>query len=294
MILRTFVRKTRFAPASTGVLARSQSRAHRPNQRRHETFLDTNETLLHAFLRGLDMQREELGRHVATLREQAGLKQSELARKLEWSAAVLSRVESGERPVSDDELDIILKGIGTAESARVKTLLQRRWQILPEPMIADPDSDLLWEAEQTAQKVHELSERPDVKQFFERRLAKYKEEIKVVAQRVMEKRYRVAFIGTIAVGKSTAICRASASTDSEVRERSFPRVYGTTQNAQNLSHPSIIVMYPRCGFVRAVNSVSKHSSVCRSSSPVARCPKSSCTSKSGSFRYEADPQTMST
>ncbi len=32
----------------------------------------------------------------------------------------------------------------------------------------------------------------------------------------------------------------------------------------------MMVMYPRCGLVRAVNSVSKHSSVSRSSSPVTR------------------------
>jgi transcriptional regulator with XRE-family HTH domain len=153
------------------------------------------------------MQKEELGRHIAALREQARLKQNELARKLEWSAAVLSRIESGERTVSDDELDIILKGIDTPESARLKTLLQRSWQVLPEPKIADPDGDLLWEAEQTAQMVHELSERPDVKQLFERRLAKYKDEITAAAKCLMEKRYRAAFIGTIAVGKSTAICR---------------------------------------------------------------------------------------
>jgi transcriptional regulator with XRE-family HTH domain len=153
------------------------------------------------------MQKEELGRHIVTLREQAGLKQNELARKLEWSAAVLSRIESGERPISNDELDIILKGIDTVESARVTTLLARKWQVLPEPLIADPDGDLLWEAEMTAQKVHELSERRDVKQLFERRLAKYTDEITVAAQHVMEKRYRAAFIGTIAVGKSTAICR---------------------------------------------------------------------------------------
>ncbi len=153
------------------------------------------------------MQKEEIGRHIASLREKAGLKQIELARRLEWSAAVLSRIESGERAVSDDELDIILKGIDTPESARVKTLLRRQWQMLPEPMISDPDGDLLWEAEQTAQKVHALSERPDVRQMFERRLAKYGAEITTAAQCVVEKRYRVAFIGTIAVGKSTAICR---------------------------------------------------------------------------------------
>jgi transcriptional regulator with XRE-family HTH domain len=171
-------------------------------------FLVHLEMLWHDCLRrGAPVQKEEIGRHIATLREQAGLKQNELARKLEWSAAVLSRIESGERPISDDEIDTILKGINTPEAARVKTLLQRQWNVLPEPILADPDGDLLWEAEQTAQKVHALSERPDVKQLFERRLAKYKDEITLGAQRVMEKRYRAAFIGTIAVGKSTAICR---------------------------------------------------------------------------------------
>src|SRR5437899_1804475 len=133
------------------------------------------------------MQKEELGRHLAALREQAGLKQNELAKKLEWSAAVLSRVESGERAVSEDELDIILRGIDTPEAAKVRTVVTRVWQMLPEPMIADPDGDLLWEAEQTVQKVHALSERPDVKQFFERRLARYKDELSTAAQRVMEK-----------------------------------------------------------------------------------------------------------
>jgi hypothetical protein len=66
---------------------------------------------------------------------------------------------------------------------------------------------LLWEAEQAAQQIHALAERPDVKQFFERRLIRYEEELSAGAQRVMNKRYRVAFIGTIAVGKSTVICR---------------------------------------------------------------------------------------
>ena len=155
------------------------------------------------------MTRElAIGKHLAVLRDQAGLKQNELAKKLEWSAAVLSRVESGERGLADDELEIILRGIGTPEAIRVKEVLARKWQVLPEPPLGDPDADLLWEAEQAAQKIHALAERPDVKQSFERRLVRYEEELSAAAQRVSGKRYRVAFIGTIAVGKSTAICRA--------------------------------------------------------------------------------------
>jgi len=149
-----------------------------------------------------------VGKRIAVLRDQRGLKQNELARKLAWSAAVLSRVESGERPLSDDEVGIVLSGIGGPEAMKLQQILERRWQVLPEPDLADPDSDLLWEAEQAAQQIHALAERPDVKQFFERRLVRYEEELSAAAQRVMNKRYRVAFVGTIAVGKSTAICRA--------------------------------------------------------------------------------------
>ena len=47
----------------------------------------------------------ELGRYLTQVRERSGIKQAELARKVTWSPAVLSRVESGERYLADDELD---------------------------------------------------------------------------------------------------------------------------------------------------------------------------------------------
>jgi transcriptional regulator with XRE-family HTH domain len=150
----------------------------------------------------------EIGLYLASLREQAGLKQNELARRIEWSPAVLSRVESGERPLDDDEMENVLIGIGTPEALKLREVLGRNWEILPSPPLTDPDADLLWEAEQVAKDIHSLAERPDVKQFFERRLVRYKEELLAAGARVADKRYRVAFLGTIAVGKSTAICRA--------------------------------------------------------------------------------------
>ena len=79
-----------------------------------------------------------IGPHIASLRKDAGLEQNELAKRLEWSAAVLSRIESGKRALSDDELEIILNGIGTPDAIKVKDLLARQWQILPEPPLDDP------------------------------------------------------------------------------------------------------------------------------------------------------------
>jgi transcriptional regulator with XRE-family HTH domain len=154
------------------------------------------------------LSSQETGAYLATLRERAGLKQAALAKQLQWSGALLSRVESGERPISGEELEIVLKGIGTPDALRALTDLRRDWKLLAAPTLLDPDRDLLWEAEEVAREVHELAERPDVKQFFERRLIRYKEELIGAASKVRDKRYRVALLGTIAVGKSTAICRA--------------------------------------------------------------------------------------
>ena len=149
-----------------------------------------------------------IGMYIASLRDQAAIKQNELAKKLPWSAAVLSRIENGERQLTDDELDIILNGIGTPGALKLKEVLARTWVILPEAALGDADTDLLWEAERAAQQVHQLAEQPEVKQFYERRLVRYQEELLAAAARVADKRFRVTFVGTIGVGKSTAICRA--------------------------------------------------------------------------------------
>jgi transcriptional regulator with XRE-family HTH domain len=180
------------------------------------TFLDIRETLQHRFTTRSTYHPQRpmihdpmIGKQLALLRERAELKQNELAKRLTWSAALLSRIESGERPVSDDELEMILSGINTEEATRFKERISLEWHVLPQPPLDDPDFDLLWEAEQSAQQIHALADRPDVKQFFERRLVRYETELAAAAGRVLNKRYRAAFIGTIAVGKSTAICRAA-------------------------------------------------------------------------------------
>ncbi|WP_425491644.1 helix-turn-helix domain-containing protein [Luteimonas fraxinea] len=55
--------------------------------------------------------------------DEVGLKQNELAKKLTWSAAVLSRVENGDRALAAEELQTVLDGIGTADALK----LRRYW-----------------------------------------------------------------------------------------------------------------------------------------------------------------------
>jgi transcriptional regulator with XRE-family HTH domain len=151
-----------------------------------------------------------VGRHLARLREAAGYKQNELARRIEWSPAVLSRIESGERPASGEELDALLSAVDTPEARAFAERLSRLWSIIPEPDFDEPDADLIWEAERAAQRVEALPAQRDVKHFFERRLTRYKEELCASAARLTNRRYRIVFAGAIGAGKSTAICRVES------------------------------------------------------------------------------------
>lgn len=158
----------------------------------------------------------ELAQYLTLIRERAGMKQAELARKITWSPALLSRVETGERQLAQDELQILLKAIGTPEAEKLNDLIQRNWEVLPRPSLDHPEQNLLWEAEKVAKKLNDLGKNPDIKNAFERRLSEYIVEIKEISELLLKREYQIAFIGSIGVGKSTAICRL---TGLEVKSR---------------------------------------------------------------------------
>lgn len=149
----------------------------------------------------------ELGRYLNQVRERAGIKQAELARKITWSPAVLSRVESGDRALAPEELQTILDAIDTPDASRLSEVLRRDWKILPRPALDHPDQDLLWAAEEVAKELVLLRDRPEVRHAFERRLSEYIDELKYTAGLLLKRDHQIAFIGPIGIGKSTAICR---------------------------------------------------------------------------------------
>lgn len=151
----------------------------------------------------------ELGRHIALVRERAEIKQAELARKITWSPAVLSRIESGERSLATDELAKLLDAIGTPDAAKLQEVLNRIWRVLPRPALDHPDLESLWAAEQVANELATLRDKPDVRHAFERRLTEYIDELKGIAGLLQKRDHQIAFIGSIGIGKSTAICRLS-------------------------------------------------------------------------------------
>ena len=149
----------------------------------------------------------EIGAYLARLRDRAKLKQNELASKVTWSPAVLSRVESGERPLSPEERDAILEAIGTEEALSFKDTAKREWEHLPRPPLGHPDEQILWEAHDAIRRVKIRADSPDTKNVLAKRLETFLSEINDAAAQVLKTEHNVAFVGKIGVGKTTALCR---------------------------------------------------------------------------------------
>jgi len=156
-----------------------------------------------------DVSPLELGRRLMQVRELAGMKQAELARRVTWSPAVLSRIESGERPLSADELKSVTDAIGTADALQLSDVLGRDWQIIPRPPLDHPDQDLLWDAEQTCRRLNALRTDPHIRPAFERRFAEYVEDLRHTCNLLLRRDHQIAVVGPIGIGKSTLICKAA-------------------------------------------------------------------------------------
>ena len=82
----------------------------------------------------------------------------------------------------------------------------RIWEILAPPPDGHPNENLLLDAEIALQDIFNLSEKPDIRQSFARRLEEASDEVKRRAALVSATEQSIAFIGDIGVGKTTAIC----------------------------------------------------------------------------------------
>ena len=109
--------------------------------------------------------------------------------------------------MSIDERDSILDAIGTEEALAFKETAERVWQYLPRPLLGHPDEAVLWEAEQTLEKVTELAESPEIQNVIAKRLETFLSEINSAAALVSKTEHNVAFVGKIGVGKTTVLCR---------------------------------------------------------------------------------------
>ena len=152
-------------------------------------------------------EEKELGRQLARVRDGAGLTQGELARRLSVSQTVVSRTESGERRLDDEELQRFTSAVGSEAAMAIARRRDRDWRVLPRPALSHPDHDLLWKAELVGRELDALLRKPDVALAFARRIEGLLAEMRSAAALLLNRACDVVFIGKVGVGKTSAICR---------------------------------------------------------------------------------------
>jgi len=148
-----------------------------------------------------------VGKYLAHVRDAAGVTQSALSGKVTLSTATLSRIESGDKAATSEEVVAILDAIGTDQAIELRKFLDQEWDQIQRPSFDHPDRSILWEANRTLQKLEDLRNDPEVKGVFIRQMELYEKEIRRLCNFLFKREHQVAFIGGIGVGKSTAICK---------------------------------------------------------------------------------------
>ena len=148
-----------------------------------------------------------VGSYLAKLREAAGMTQAQLAQSVALSSATVSRIESGDKPPTTNEVDALLKAIGTEAAAQFAEFLHQEWDQLPQPAFDHPNRAALWEANVALGRLADLRADETLTAVFLRQVDLYESELRRLAAFLASREHQIAFIGGIGVGKSTSICK---------------------------------------------------------------------------------------
>ena len=148
-----------------------------------------------------------LSESLCDLRKSAGLKQSDVAKKMGVDTSRVSRIETGEITPTESEVLGYCNAVGTSESNNYLNFLEQDWEILRRPLYNHPDRDSLYLAEQSLQLLNMFREDDEHPQVLLNEATMHEAAILQAAEYLESTKHTVAYIGDIGVGKTTAICK---------------------------------------------------------------------------------------
>lgn len=152
-------------------------------------------------------EKYPVGKYLSMVRELAGMSQSHLARSVTFSTATLSRIESGEKEATAEEIAAMLGAIGTDEAMKLAEFLAQTWDFVERPEFDHPEREALWEANLALSKLASMRCDPELKAVFVRQVDLYENELRRLVAQLSSREQQIAAIGGIGVGKSTALSK---------------------------------------------------------------------------------------
>ncbi|WP_292387126.1 helix-turn-helix transcriptional regulator [Mesorhizobium sp.] len=149
----------------------------------------------------------EIGGLLAKARERASLTQAELAKRWQTSQTRVSRLEAGDPAFEATDHLAYLDALGSPDVERLRDLISAEWRHLPRPSLLHPDVDGLLKAEEALERLSQFLATEDVPRAVAGQAEMLSRRIYEFADYLRSLHHRVAFIGDIGVGKTTAACR---------------------------------------------------------------------------------------
>lgn len=137
-------------------------------------------------------------------REDAGLKQNDVASRLGVSGSVISRLEKAD---TTDEMMArrYLDSLGTPTSLAIAEYYERDWRITDRPSFFHPDREALWAAEQALQRLGAFVGSEDYDPLLDIPLATIRGGLEAAVAFVSKLDHVMAWVGSVGVGKTTAL-----------------------------------------------------------------------------------------
>lgn len=148
----------------------------------------------------------KIGKILAQIREESKISQKQLAKKMGVSTSRVSRMETDITPLNDKEIESFIKAVDTPTSNKFQTYLKQDWTKLNKPDFFHPDRKSLWLAESALNKNDELKNGIDKNSVFYKQMLLHEQTMNQLAIYLEATEHTIACIGSIGVGKTSAIC----------------------------------------------------------------------------------------
>lgn len=137
-------------------------------------------------------------------REDAAIKQGDLADKLGVSASVVSRLEKA--GTTDPTMaKRYLEAIGTPVSREILEFYTRDWRLTDRPTFNHPNRDALWDIEKSLQDLDKFEASASFDTILDAPIKELRNRLKAASDYLFRTDHSIAWVGDIGVGKTTAL-----------------------------------------------------------------------------------------
>ena len=153
------------------------------------------------------MIHTDVGAAAAEAREEAGLTQKEMAQRLKVHQSQISRLEGGDGKAVTKDFERYFETLGSDRALKLARSLKVEWRHLSCPSLKHPNLEVLVEIEEALQRLQGFRESQSMPQVLAGQADLLFRRLVDFAEFLVGLDHKIAYIGDIGVGKTTALCR---------------------------------------------------------------------------------------